>query len=77
MLFDPTPDTSSYMIAGYVFAFAVLGIYIFSLVIRSRNLQQDLETLESLQIEIKPKTVKPKKTSKAKPKIKSRSTRKK
>ena len=48
---ESTPDTSAYMIAGYAVAFTVMAIYLFSLVIRWRNLNQDLETLESLQSE--------------------------
>jgi hypothetical protein len=52
-----TPDTSSYMIAGFVVTFATMGIYIASLYIRNRNLQQDVEALESMQTE-KPKSVK-------------------
>jgi hypothetical protein len=48
---EPTPDTSSYMIAGYVIFFAVSIIYLASLYIRSRNLQRDLETLEELDKE--------------------------
>lgn len=51
MLLETTPDTSGYMIAGYVFAFVVMGIYVFSLYLRSANLKQDAETLESLQAE--------------------------
>ncbi len=56
---EATPDTSGYMIAGYAVAFTVMGLYLLSLYLRSRNLKRDLETLESLQPE-KPKT-KPKK----------------
>ena len=52
---ETTPDTSSYMIAGYVIAFVVMGIYIASLYLRNRNLKQDIETLESMQTE-KPKS---------------------
>jgi hypothetical protein len=43
-----TPDTSVYMIAGFVVSFATLGLYVLSLYIRNRNLQRDVETLESL-----------------------------
>jgi cell division protein FtsL len=46
-----TPDTSSYMIAGFVVSFVTMGIYVVSLYIRSRNLKQDIETLESMQNE--------------------------
>jgi len=49
MLFEPTPDTSGYMIAGFIVAFAVMGVYVASMYIRNRNLKQDLNALESLQ----------------------------
>lgn len=45
---EPTPDTSTYMIAGYIIAFLIMGIYIFSLYIRNKNLKAELEILESL-----------------------------
>ncbi len=48
---EAIPDTSGYMIAGYIFAFVVMGIYVFSLYLRSANLKRDAETLESLQAE--------------------------
>jgi cell division protein FtsL len=48
---ESTPDTSIYMIAGYTIAFAVMAVYLASLVLRWRNLNQDLQTLESLQSE--------------------------
>ncbi len=46
-----TPDTSGYMIAGYIIAYLTMGIYIFSIYRRSRNLKQDLETLNSIETE--------------------------
>jgi hypothetical protein len=52
-----TPDTSSYMVAGFVISFVTMGVYIASLYIRNRNLKQDIETLESMQTE-KPKSKK-------------------
>ncbi len=48
---EAIPDTSGYLIAGYVFAFVVMGIYVFSLYLRNSNLKRDAETLESLQAE--------------------------
>lgn len=45
---QPTPDTSAYMIAGYIVAFLVIGIYILSLYIRNRNLKSELEILEEI-----------------------------
>ena len=44
----PTPDTSNYMILGYAIAFIVMGIYVFSMYVRNRNLKRDIETYESL-----------------------------
>ena len=50
MLFqDTTPDTSTYMIAGYTIFFILLALYLFSLFIRTRNLNQDLAILESIK----------------------------
>ncbi len=46
-----TPDTSSYMIAGYVIFFVITAIYVVSLVIRERNLNRDLATLETMKEE--------------------------
>ncbi len=43
-----TPDTSGYMIAGYIITFLTMGIYVFSIYQRNKNLKQDLETLKSL-----------------------------
>jgi hypothetical protein len=54
---ETTPDTSIYMIAGFVVSFVTMGIYIVSLYVRSRNLTRDVETLESMQSE-KPKATK-------------------
>jgi hypothetical protein len=58
MFLENTPDTSGYMIAGFVVAFAVMGVYIASIALRHRNLRRDLEMLESLGAKSKPKTVK-------------------
>ncbi len=52
MLLDAaTPDTSMYMIAGYAIFFVITVIYLVSLLVRSRNLHRDLETLETMQRE--------------------------
>jgi len=45
---EATPDTSGYMIAGYVITFVVLGIYVASMYLRSRNYQQDMSLLEEM-----------------------------
>ncbi len=52
MFFDELPpDTSIYMIAGYAIFFVITLVYLASLFIRTRNLNQDLTTLQSLQAE--------------------------
>ncbi len=52
MFFDaPPPETSGYMIAGYAIFFLIMVIYLASLFVRSRNLNQDLSTLENVEAE--------------------------
>jgi hypothetical protein len=46
---EVTPDTSGYMIAGYASAFIILAVYVASLFLRQRNLQQDLDLLSELE----------------------------
>jgi CcmD family protein len=41
-------QTTGYMIAGYAVIFVTMFIYLVSLVIRRRNLQQDLQVLQDL-----------------------------
>ena len=48
-ILDTTPDTSIYMIAGYTIFFILIILYLFSLFIRTRNLNQDLTILESMK----------------------------
>jgi hypothetical protein len=45
---DVTPDTSAYMIAGYVVTFLVMGLYLASIYIRYHNLKQDMSVLEEM-----------------------------
>jgi len=50
MLFqEAPPDTTSYMILGYAVFFVISAIYVLSLIVRRRNLEQDLKTLESIE----------------------------
>ena len=63
---DAPPDTSAYMIAGYVVFFFVAAIYLVSLFVRWRNINQDMTTLESLEKENKMKEEKPVKPTKRK-----------
>ncbi|MGE5643893.1 MAG: hypothetical protein ACM3Y8_12860 [Byssovorax cruenta] len=46
---EVTPDTSGYMIAGYVIAFVLMGLYVASMYLRSRNLKQDMTMLEEME----------------------------
>ena len=48
MFLQTIPDTSGYMIAGFVVAFVVMGLYVASMYIRSRNLNQDKAMLEEM-----------------------------
>ncbi len=50
-LLQPPPDTSGYMIAGYVVIFGVMLLYLISLVVRNRNLKADLDVLNEMQNE--------------------------
>jgi hypothetical protein len=63
---DAPPDTSAYMIAGYTVFFIVATIYIVSLLVRWRNLHQDMTTLEAIEKENKIKEEKPVKPTKQK-----------
>jgi hypothetical protein len=46
---DAPANTTAYMIAGYAVIFGLMLIYLVSLVVRRRNLEQDFEMLESLE----------------------------
>ncbi len=52
MLFlqDAPANTTAYMIAGYTVIFGLMLIYLVSLIVRRRNLQQDAEMLEALEM---------------------------
>jgi len=65
-LLDAPPDTSAYMIAGYVVFFIIAAIYLVSLIVRSHNIHQDLTTLESIEKENKLKEKKPVKPARRK-----------
>lgn len=45
---EATPDTSGYMIAGYAISFIVMALYVASIYLRSRNLNQDMNVLQEL-----------------------------
>jgi len=48
MFFDVPPNTSGYMIAGYVVFFVVMAAYLLSLFLRWRILHDDLHLLEGM-----------------------------
>lgn len=48
LLQEGPAQTTGYMIAGYGVIFGVMAFYLISLVLRTRNLRQDLETLAEL-----------------------------
>jgi hypothetical protein len=49
LLQEGPAQTTGYFIAGYVVIFGVMALYLASLVMRGRNLQRDLETLQEVQ----------------------------
>jgi hypothetical protein len=49
LLQEGPAQTVNYFIAGYTVIFGVMALYLASLIIRRRNLLQDLETLEEVQ----------------------------
>jgi CcmD family protein len=42
-------ETTNYMIAGYVVIFGIMFLYVFSLVLRTRRLKQELQMIEELE----------------------------
>jgi len=46
---ETIPDTSGYMIAGYAVSFGAMLLYVVSLIVRFRNLKQDIALLESME----------------------------
>jgi nitrate reductase gamma subunit len=47
-LFAP-PETTNYMIAGYIVIFGVMTLYVVSLLLRRRKLEQDIKILQELE----------------------------
>jgi len=46
---ESIPNTTNYMIAGFVISFVTMGIYVLSIYIRNKNLKRDLEMLEEME----------------------------
>jgi CcmD family protein len=53
LILQAPAETTRYMIAGYSVIFSVMFLYIVSLIVRSRKLKQELETLKELEQEKK------------------------
>jgi len=53
LILQAPAETTRYMIAGYTVIFGVMFLYIVSLIVRSRKLKQELETLKELEQEKK------------------------
>jgi hypothetical protein len=50
-LLDTPPDTVKYLIAGYSIGFAILAIFLVSLIVRWNGLRRELEMLQELEKE--------------------------
>ncbi len=48
LLQEGPAQTTGYMLAGYGVIFGVMALYLISLILRTRNLSLDLETLEEI-----------------------------
>jgi hypothetical protein len=46
-----TPDTASYLFLGLGVFFGLLGLFVLSLVVRTRNLRRDEDVIEQLRSE--------------------------
>ena len=53
MLLDETPNTIGYMIAGYAALFGLPFLYVISWLVRQRNLEKDVELIQTLTEEKK------------------------
>ena len=49
MFTEIPPDTTGYMIGGYIVFFSVVAIYIISLLVRWSHLKRELRTIEELE----------------------------
>lgn len=49
ILLQTTPETSDYMVLGYAVFFIVMLAYLASLILRHRNLKQDMAALQDAQ----------------------------
>ena len=59
LLQDATPDTIGYMLFGYAIFLGLPALYLISWFLRRRNLERDLDTIETLAKEDAGKAEKP------------------
>ena len=57
LLQDAIPDTTGYMLFGYAIFLGLPALYLISWFLRRRNLERDLDTIETLAKEEKEKPV--------------------
>ncbi len=53
LILQAPAETTRYLIAGYTVIFGIMLLYVASLVVRSRNLKREIETLKQLDEEKK------------------------
>ena len=53
LLLQAPAETTRYLVAGYTVIFGIMSLYIISLVVRTRNLNRQLEMLRELDQEKK------------------------
>ena len=58
-LLQDTPDTASFLYIGYAIMIGLLVLYLASLAVRRRNLEKDLELIETLKAEAQARPPKP------------------
>ena len=58
-LLQDTPDTASFLYIGFSIMVGLLVLYLASLAVRRRNLEKDLELIESLKAEAQDRAAKP------------------
>ena len=51
LILQAPAETTNYLIAGYTVIFGIMLLYVVSLIVRSRNLKRQLETLRELDQE--------------------------
>jgi CcmD family protein len=53
LILQAPAETTRYLVAGYTVIFGIILLYVVSLIVRSRNLKREIETLKQLDEEKK------------------------